>query len=147
MTLCTDNNPLRTMSIETATAMLRRARIPVTAQRVEMARAFLSRPAHMPADDILDLVRTHLPSISRATVYNTLRLFVEHGLIRELIIDADRVVYDSSTHPHHHVFNVDTGEVSDLPDGILQVMGTPVPPPGYEVASVELVVRVRKLPS
>lgn len=51
---------------------------------------------------------------SKATVYNTLNLFRDRGLIREVIVDPKRVFYDPNTEPHQHLYSVDTGEITDI---------------------------------
>jgi Fur family iron response transcriptional regulator len=122
---------------------LREAGVPVTFQRVEIARVLFSRPMHVSADQLLAKVRETTPETSRATVYNTLKLFREKKLIRELIVDPDRVFYDSNTTPHHHMYDVRTGELSDVPADALQVIGTPALPPGVELEEIDVIVRVR----
>ncbi len=81
--------------------------------------------------------------MSKATVYNTLNLFAERGLIRELNVDPIRKFYDSTTHPHHHFYNVDTGELSDVPDDQVAFVQLPELPEGTECESVEVLIRVR----
>ncbi|MBL8452420.1 MAG: transcriptional repressor, partial [Zoogloea sp.] len=78
------------MSIRQATELLREAGIPVTLQRVEIARSMLSAPVHLSADQVFSRVRESVPATSRATVYNTLKLFREKNLVRELIVDPER---------------------------------------------------------
>ena len=90
---------METMSISQATEFLRTAGIPVTQQRVEIVRAMLSFPTHLSADQVFARVRQSVPETSRATVYNTLKLFREKKLVRELIVDPERLVYDSNTSP------------------------------------------------
>ncbi|MBW7861717.1 MAG: transcriptional repressor [Rhodocyclaceae bacterium] len=122
---------------------LRRAGIPVTFQRLEIGRVLLSEPVHLSADQVLARVRETTPETSRATVYNTLKVFKEKKLIRELIVDPERVFYDSSTHPHYHIYDVTTGMLCDLPEDDLKVVGQPVLPPGMELEEVDVIVRVR----
>ncbi|HRP96284.1 MAG TPA: Fur family transcriptional regulator [Rhodocyclaceae bacterium] len=122
---------------------LREAGVPVTFQRVEIARVLFSRPMHVSADQLLAKVRETTPETSRATVYNTLKLFREKRLIRELIVDPDRVFYDSNTTPHHHMYDVRTGALSDVSLDALQVVGTPVLPPDVELEEIDVIVRVR----
>jgi Fur family iron response transcriptional regulator len=84
-------------------AMLREHGIMPTHQRMEIAHALFQRREHLTADQILAMVNAHHAESSKATVYNTLRLFVEKKLIRELIVDPARVVYDPNTSVHHHL--------------------------------------------
>lgn len=134
---------LRTYSSADAIACLREAGVPVTHQRIEIARALFSAPVHLSADQIWANVLEFAPDVSRATVYNTLRLFSEKKLVRELFVDPQRIVYDSTTAPHFHLYNMDTGEVRDLEDDELQVIGVPRLPGGTVLQAVDVIVRVR----
>ncbi|THF64723.1 transcriptional repressor [Pseudothauera nasutitermitis] len=122
---------------------LREAGIPVTLQRLEIARVMLQQPVHLSADQILSAVRATVPETSRATVYNTLKLFREKKLVRELIVDPDRVVFDSNTDPHYHLYDVNTGELTDVSADELRVIGVPQLPPDIELEEVDVIIRVR----
>lgn len=126
-----------------AIASLRQAGVPVTHQRIEIARVLFSAPVHLSADQIWAKVLESSPDVSRATVYNTLRLFSEKRMIRELFVDPQRVVYDSTTAPHHHLYNMDTGEVCDISDEELRVIGEPRLPEGVVLEEIDVIVRVR----
>lgn len=126
-----------------AVACLRSVGLPVTLQRVEIARVLFARPAHLSADQVWTLVRESSPETSRSTVYNTLNRFVDKRLIRELLVEPGRVIYDSNMTPHHHLYRSDTGEVTDLPTESLRLIGTPLLPDDVELEQVDVVVRVR----
>lgn len=126
-------------------ALLRRHRIAPTHQRLEIANVLFSRCEHLAADRILTLVNERHAETSKATVYNTLKLFRDSGLIREVIVDPKRVFYDPNTEPHHHLYNVDTGEITDIPADDLVVSGLPELPAGMVTEGVDIVVRIRAL--
>jgi Fur family iron response transcriptional regulator len=128
---------------ESLPALLRAHGISPTHQRIEIAHAILSRCAHVSADRILALVNDRATETSKATVYNTLRLFVERRLIREVIADPGRVFYDPNTEPHHHFYNVDTGELTDIDASAIEVRGLPPLPDGAVAAGVDVIVRIR----
>ncbi len=134
---------MKDYSITDAVACLRAAGVPVTLQRVEIARVLFAQPVHLSADQILARVRESAPDTSRATVYNTLRLFREKRLVRALLVDAERVVYDSNTTLHHHLYDIDTGEVRDVAADEVMVTGTPRLPPGVELEQIDVILRVR----
>lgn len=85
-----------------------------TTQRIEIAHLLLAKPQHMAADEILHELNREYEQVSQATVYNTLRLFVEKEVIRELVISPDRIYYDSNISSHHHFIDTDTGKIYDL---------------------------------
>jgi Fur family iron response transcriptional regulator len=92
-------------------------------------------------------VRDIMPEVSRATIYNTLRLFADAGLVKELVIDPERTVFDSNTSHHHHLYEVDTGKLTDIPSGELHVSGTAGLPDDVELEAVDVVLRVRRKPA
>ena len=114
-----------------------------TPQRVEVARILLERPQHLSAEHIIEQLRANGSSVSKATVYNTLNLFSERGLVKEVMVDPVRKFYDSTTRPHHHFYNVDSGELSDIPDEMVCFQDLPGLPEGTEQESVEVLIRVR----
>jgi Fur family iron response transcriptional regulator len=82
-------------------------------------------------------------NVSKATVYNSLNLFGERGLVKECLVDPERRFYDSTTSPHHHFYNADTGELSDIPSDTIEVTGLPELPAGTHMEGAELIVRIR----
>ncbi len=125
--------------------LLRRHGIAPTHQRLEIAHVLFSRCEHLAADRVLALANERFAETSKATVYNTLNLFRDRGLIREVIVDPKRVFYDPNTEPHHHLYNVDTGELTDIAAEDLRISGMPVLPPGMVTEGVDVIVRIRAL--
>lgn len=130
-------------SREKITDLLRAHGIAPTHQRIEIAKVLFSRCEHQSADQILALVNSRYSETSKATVYNTLKLFLEKGLIREVIVDPSKVFYDPNTLPHHHFYNVVTGELTDIPADSLRIAGLPTPPEGMQADSIDVIVRIR----
>jgi Fur family iron response transcriptional regulator len=122
---------------------LRRRDIRPTHQRIEIAYALFSQGAHLSADQIMARVNDGHPAASKATVYNTLNLFVAKKLIREVIVDPNKVFYDPNTEQHHHLYNVDTGELIDVAAADITVSGLPPLPPGIVPEGIDVIVRVR----
>jgi Fur family transcriptional regulator, iron response regulator len=133
----------KTSSREDLVRVLRDHEITPTHQRVEIAHALFSRCEHLSADRILAIVNEHSSETSKATVYNTLNLFLAKKLIREVIVDPTRVFYDPNTAPHHHFYNLDTGELTDIDEADVSISGLPHLPDGMTVAGVDVIVRIR----
>jgi len=114
-----------------------------THQRIEIAHAIFSHGEHLSADQILALVNDRASETSKATVYNTLNLFLEMRLIREVIVDPSKVFSDPNTAPHHHLYNVDTGELTDIDARDIRVTGLPPLPRGMATQGVDIIVRIR----
>jgi Fur family iron response transcriptional regulator len=81
--------------------------------------------------------------ISRATVYNTLNLFVDKGLLQRLLVGEGRVVYDPDLSPHHHLVDEDTGVVHDIPWEALEIPSIESVE-GFEVTNCQVVMRGRR---
>lgn len=123
--------------------MFERHGILPTPQRIEVAEILLERPQHLSAEQIIDKLREAGSGVSKATVYNTLNLFAERGVVKECMVDPVRKFYDSATHRHHHFYNVDTGELNDIPDEQVRFSEFPELPAGTESESVEVLIRIR----
>lgn len=114
-----------------------------TQQRIDIAHLLFQRPQHLAAEQVLAQVNERYGHVSKATVYNTLGLFVRRGLVREVLIEPGRVFYDSNTRDHHHVYNVDSGQLSDIPASCVAIKADPGLPAGTEIEGMDLVIRVR----
>lgn len=125
---------------------LRRHGVLPTAQRMEVAEVLLHRAQHLSAEQIIDRLKNIGSSVSKATVYNTLKLFREKGLVREINIEAGRKFYDSTTHAHHHFYHIETGELTDIPADSIAIQNLPPLPRGTVPEEVEVLIRVRNQP-
>lgn len=114
-----------------------------TAQRLEIAVALLCQPQHLSADQVMSRVNRNEAIVSKATVYNTLNLFAEKGLIREVIIESGKVFYDSNTDMHHHIYNEDTGMLQDVAAAEMIIGNMPDLPEGTVKSGVDVIIRVR----
>jgi Fur family iron response transcriptional regulator len=117
-----------------------------TAQRLEVAGILLAKPQHLSAEQIIDRLRMNGSGVSKATVYNTLNLFSERGLVNECLVDPERRFYDSTTEPHHHFYNMDTGELTDIPHRNIQISGLPDLPEDFHLDGIEVVIKGRGVP-
>lgn len=114
-----------------------------TAQRLEIAAILLSRPQHLSAEQVLNQVSGAGGRVSKATVYNTLGLFAHKGLVRQVIVDAAKVFYDSNVAPHHHFYDVTSGRLTDIEASEVLLQRLPNIPEGAVVEGVDVVVRLR----
>ena len=123
--------------------MLRDHGINPSAQRVAVARYLLHTDDHPSADEVWSRVRKRFPHVSRATVYNTLHLFVEKGLIRQFALTEGRVVFDPKTEDHHHFIDEDTGKIHDVPWEAVEIPTEPSLD-GFEVREYQVVMRGKR---
>ena len=124
-------------------AQLRHAGLRPTRQRIELGAILFGKGhRHVSAEDLHAEAEATGVRISLATVYNALHQFSRAGLVREVAIDGGRTYFDTNTSDHHHFFVEGEGRLIDLV-GAIEIDRLPEPPPGMEITSVELVVRVR----
>lgn len=115
-----------------------------TGQRVRVAEILMSHPTHMTAEQILAVVRRGGERISKATVYNTLKALAQRGMVRQINLDPERSVYDSTRIAHHHFHDLETGELFDIAPDDIAFSRFPALPEGMEAEAVEVVIRLRK---
>lgn len=113
-----------------------------SAQRVAVAEFVLVTTEHPSADQVWARVKKTFPMLSRATVYNTLNLFVEKGLLRQLVLAEGKVVFDPKVEPHHHFIDEATGAIHDVPWQALEVRRIDSLK-GYDVREYQVVMRGR----
>ena len=124
--------------------VLRRHGVQPTPQRLAVAEFVLKSEAHPTADEVLDNVRRKYPTVSRATVYNTLNLFVKQHLLCTQILRGGTIVFDPNTTAHHHFIDEETGKVYDVPWDALKVQGEHTLK-GYEVREYQVIMRGRRV--
>jgi Fur family iron response transcriptional regulator len=123
---------------------LRQHGVRSTVPRLRIARVMLAAPRHLDAEQVAAALRGSGRPISKATVYNTLNLFAQCGLLRPLTVGMGKTCFDSNVSAHFHFQDEQTGSLIDLPLPDVQFARLPSPPPGMEVAGIELLIRVRK---
>jgi len=109
------------MTGEALADLLSRHGVQPSAQRLAVAAYVLATDAHPSADKVFAEVRSRIPMISRATVYNTLNLLVRKRLLRQLVLAEGKVVFDPHMAPHHHFVDEVSGEIRDIPWEALEV--------------------------
>jgi Fur family iron response transcriptional regulator len=131
------------MSREAIAKLLEQHGLLATTQRIDIAELVLAKPQHLSAEQIIGAMRERGSRVSKATVYNTMKLFSDRGLVRTVEVDPQRQYYDSTTSPHHHFYNVDTGELTDIPPEEVDFRLKTGLPAGTEQESIDVVIRVR----
>jgi Fur family iron response transcriptional regulator len=124
-------------------ALLRDHGVTPTQQRVDIGEVVFERCQHFSADQLLERLSQGGGAVSKATVYNTLGLFAERGLIREVVVDPNRLFYDSNLEPHHHFFHVDSGELEDVSADEVGIERLPQLPEGASIEGVDVIIRLR----
>lgn len=125
---------------------LRQAGLRPTRQRVGLGwLLFAKGDRHLTAEMLFEEASKARLPVSLATVYNTLHQFTGAGLLREVAVDGAKTYFDTNTGDHHHFFLEGENALVDIDRQKVEVAAVPEPPPGYEVARVDVIVRLRKI--
>lgn len=138
----TDMNNRYSLDRSEVVKLLKSYNISPTRQRVEIAEFLFRKQQHLSAENILEGVNQKSHRVSRATVYNSMGLFANKGLVREVLINRERVFYDSNNSSHHHVYNMDTGVLMDVEDSGIEISGLPEMMDGARVVDTDVIVRI-----
>ncbi len=115
-----------------------------TKQRLAIAaHLFDGTDKHVSAESVYTTLQHAGIHLSIGTVYNSLRQFAEAGLLRAVPGLGDHLTYDTNIGTHHHLLDVDTGEIIDIP-ALSQPVSSPELPEGYELEAVEITYKVKR---
>jgi len=117
-----------------------------TRQRVTLAALLIGdgHHRHVTAESLFESAKAEGEAVSLATVYNTLRAFCDAGLMQEVTVDGSKSYFDTNTHDHPHFFWEDDSTLTDAPSDQLVIAQLPDAPAGAEIASVDVVIRLRR---
>ncbi len=126
-------------------AMLRDVGLRPTRQRMALGWILFGKgDRHLTAEALYEEASRAKVPVSLATIYNTLHQFTEVGLLRQVPVDGSKAYFDTNSSSHHHFFVEGEDELLDIPGTDVIVGQTPTPPEGYEIARVDVVVRLRR---
>jgi Fur family transcriptional regulator, iron response regulator len=126
-------------------AMLRQVGLRPTRQRMALGWILFSKgDRHLTAEMLYEeATRARVP-VSLATVYNTLHQFTEVGLLRQVAVDGSKAYFDTNASEHHHFFVDGEDVLIDVPEADVIVNKMPDAPEGFEIARIDVVVRLRR---
>ena len=118
-----------------------------TRQRVTLAALLIGdgQHRHVTAESLFEAAKHQGEAVSLATVYNTLRAFCDAGLMQEVTVDGSKSYFDTNTHDHPHFYWEQDGKLTDAPSEQLVIAQLPKAPAGAEIASVDVVIRLRRI--
>lgn len=126
-------------------AMLRDVGLRPTRQRMALGWMLFGKgDRHVTAEILYEEALSAKVPVSLATIYNTLHQFTDAGLLRQVAVDGSKTYFDTNVSEHHHFFIEGENDLVDILPSEVVVGSTPVPPEGYEVARIDVVVRLRR---
>lgn len=132
--------------IDRTTTWLASADLRPTRQRVTLATLLIGdgKNRHVTAESLFDAASKAGEKVSLATVYNTLKAFCDAGLMREITVDGSKSYFDTNISDHPHFYWEDDQRLTDAAADQLEIARLPDAPEGAEIASVDVVIRLRK---
>ena len=125
--------------------MLRQVGLRPTRQRMALGWILFAKgDRHLTAEMLYEEATRAKVPVSLATVYNTLHQFTDVGLLRQVAVDGSKTYFDTNVSNHHHFFVEGENALVDIPNAEVMLDRLPHAPEGYEVARVDVVVRLRK---
>jgi Fur family iron response transcriptional regulator len=126
-------------------SMLRQVGLRPTRQRMALGWILFGKGhRHLTAEALYEEATRAKVPVSVATIYNTLHQFTEVGLLRQVGVDGSKAYFDTNATAHHHFFVEGDDVLLDIPSADVFVGKTPTPPEGYEIARVDVVIRLRR---
>ena len=118
--------------------------VPTKQRRILAKILFQNGNRHISAENLFDEVKKQDRKISMATIYNTLKQFTNLGLIREIVVDKNKSLYDTNNRPHYHLYIEDEGKIHDIPTDNINI-DLPSVPACLTLHNIDIIVRVRSL--
>ena len=115
----------RTVTLDDLRHKLQERQHKITPQRQSILQIFIDRPGeHLSAEDVHGILRENQSSFGLATVYRSLELLTELGLLQKLELGDGRSRYelntaDPATHHHHHLICLNCGEITEFNEDLL----------------------------
>ena len=105
-------------------------------QRISIMNYLMEHRTHPTVDEIYTALAPSIPTLSKTTVYNTLKLLTEHGAVLTLTIDEKNTCYDAYTEPHAHFLCKRCGKVYDMMHDSMILDRHDATIEGYEVQEI-----------
>jgi Fur family transcriptional regulator, iron response regulator len=134
------------LALKRGTDWLAQAGLRPTRQRLALASLLVGdgENRHVTAESLFALSVNAGEKVSLATVYNTLRIFCEAGLMNEVVVDGSKSYFDTRMDDHPHFYWEDSAELTDAPQDDLRITGLPDAPEGMQIARVDVVIRLKR---
>ena len=114
-----------------------------TKQRLDLAKLIFAKKQHFTASDLISLANKNGLNISMATVYNTLSLLEDKGMLKTINIDNELKFYDTNMENHHHLYNTTMSTLTDIAHDRVTFSELPELPKTLEIESTELLIKVK----
>ena len=98
---------------------------------------------HFTVDNLKKKIEKNTKSkISLATVYNTVHAFKNNGYLKEISLQGNKTFFDTNATSHHHFYDEDTGDLSDIKNEDISINKLPTAPRGKKIKEIEVTVSI-----
>ena len=116
-----------------------------TKQRLKIANILFekNKTFHCSISQLANLInKRYGDTVALATVYNTVHAFKNHGFLKEIAINSEHSYFDTNTTNHHHFYDVDKDELSDIENNDVSPIKIKKTIPGKKIKSIEVLVKI-----
>ena len=127
---------------------LRSSKLRPTRQRISIAEFLFNREKtfHFTVENLNKIInkKSSLEKISLATIYNTIEAFKKAGHLKEILTNNNTSYFDTNVRSHHHFYDDDTNELTDINFNEIEVSKLPHAPKGKKIKEVEIIISLQK---
>jgi Fur family transcriptional regulator, iron response regulator len=128
---------------------LRNSGLRPTKQRLRLAEYLFNRPKtfHFTVENLDKAInkKNSEVKIALATIYNTVHAFKKAGQLKEILLKEGKSYFDTNTASHHHFYDADSNELTDIHFNEIEVTKLPHPPRGKQIKDLEVVIGLKKI--
>ena len=121
--------------------LYREMNVTPTKQRLDLAHLIFAKKQHFTAAELISMADKNKLNISMATVYNTLSLLEDKGMLKTINIDNELKFYDTNLEDHHHLYNTTMSTLTDIAHDKVVFAELPELPKSLEIESTELLIK------
>ena len=123
--------------------LYRKLNVTPTKQRVDLAQIIFAKKQHFTAADLITIADKKKLNISMATIYNTLSLLEDKGMLKTINIDNELKFYDTNLENHHHLYNTTMSTLTDIDNDRIVFAELPVLPKNLQIESTEVLIKAK----
>ena len=123
--------------------LYREMNVTPTKQRLDLAHLIFAKKQHFTAAELIFMANKNKLNITMATVYNTLSLLEDKGMLKTINIDNELKFYDTNLEDHHHLYNTTMSTLTDIAHDKVVFAELPELPKSLEIESTELLIKAR----
>ena len=127
---------------------LRFSKLRPTKQRIKIAEFLFKREKtfHFTVEKLNKIIskKDNVEKISLATIYNTIDAFKKAGYVKEILTNNNTSYFDTNVSSHHHFYDDETNELTDINYNEIEVAKVPHAPKGKKIKDVEVIIRLQK---